>query len=271
MLEVSVAIPDSALSDETTKLDKSRKISLIARSCAIFKVKNIYIYDESGDYQDKNLLVTILKYLDTPQYLRKKLFPKMNELKFAGVLAPLKTPSHLPATKPQMIKTGDIREGIIYHTKGKKLVDVGINQMLPYYGKTEHGKRVTIQFKEGYPNLSITEITRDKIPTYWGYTVKKRGNLFTLLSSWHGKAIITSRKGINIVKERKRGKIPSEGEVLVVFGSPTKGIYDILGKNIKKIQNSVIVNFFPNQGTETVRLEEAILGTLSILNSYSDY
>jgi predicted SPOUT superfamily RNA methylase MTH1 len=27
------------------------------------------------------------------------------------------------------------------------------------------------------------------------------------------------------------------------------------------------VNMFPNQGTETVRLEEAVLGTLAILNS----
>ena len=54
--------------------------------------------------------------------------------------------------------------------------------------------------------------------------------------------------------------------MLVVFGSTEKGIHEILGGNIKKIQNSKIWNFFPNQATETVRLEEAVLGTLSILN-----
>ena len=37
-----------------------------------------------------NLMVMILKYLETPQFLRKRLFPKMNDLKFAGVLQPLK-------------------------------------------------------------------------------------------------------------------------------------------------------------------------------------
>ena len=54
--------------------------------------------------------------------------------------------------------------------------------------------------------------------------------------------------------------------ILVVFGTTNKGVYDILGSDIKKIQNANIFNFFPNQGTKTVRLEEAILGTLSIIN-----
>ena len=54
--------------------------------------------------------------------------------------------------------------------------------------------------------------------------------------------------------------------ILVVFGTTNKGVYDILGSNIKKIQNANVFNFFPNQGTQTVRLEEAILGTLSIIN-----
>jgi len=54
--------------------------------------------------------------------------------------------------------------------------------------------------------------------------------------------------------------------ILIVFGTTNKGIHDILGTDIKKIQNSKIFNFFPNQATQTVRLEEAILGLLSIIN-----
>jgi len=38
---------------------------------------------------------------------------------------------------------------------------------------------------------------------------------------------------------------------------------------MSKLQNSKTLNFFPNQATETVRLEEALLGTLSIINAYS--
>ena len=58
-------------------------------------------------------------------------------------------------------------------------------------------------------------------------------------------------------------------DTLVVFGSPEKGINEILGNNIRKIQNVKTLNFFPNQATETIRLEEAILGTLSILNFFN--
>ena len=56
--------------------------------------------------------------------------------------------------------------------------------------------------------------------------------------------------------------------VLLVFGSTDRGIHDILGNKINNLQNSRIVNFFPNQGTETVRIEEAILGCLSVLNTF---
>jgi hypothetical protein len=51
-----------------------------------------------------------------------------------------------------------------------------------------------------------------------------------------------------------------------VFGTPERGIHEILGVSIKEIPKSQNLNFFPEQATETVRLEEAIIGTLAILN-----
>lgn len=94
-MNISIAIPDSSLSDDKTKLDKSRKISEIARACAIFKINTIFVYNENNDKNDAHLMVTVLKYLETPPFLRKRLFPKINELKYAGVLHPLKIPSHV--------------------------------------------------------------------------------------------------------------------------------------------------------------------------------
>ena len=40
-------------------------------------------------------------------------------------------------------------------------------------------------------------------------------------------------------------------------------------ENVKNVQNAKSLNFFPNQATETVRLEEALLGTLAIINAQS--
>lgn len=272
-MKTAIAIPDSSLKDESTKLDKSRKISIIARACAIFHVDEIYIYREgSGNKPDVTLLATILKYLETPPYFRKHLYPKTNLLKYAGVLSPLKIPSHSAMSHPRQIKTGDIREAIIVKVKGKKFFDVGINRLIPYFGKEEVGKRTVVRFKNTYPNFTVKEISKNEIAEYWGYSVKERGNLYSFLSSWHGNIIITSRKGKIVSKTDAKWYVESKKPVLVVFGSPEKGIHEILGRNIKKIQNSKVLNFFPNQATETVRLEEALLGTLSILNTMStDY
>jgi len=269
-LKLSVAIPESALSDESLKIDKTRKISILARACSIFKIDTIYVYQDGGNYkQDGNLLVMILKYLETPQFLRRRLFPKMNDLKFAGVLQPLKIPSHNTPANSKKIVRGDVREGIIVSVKGKKFVDVGINQLIQFYGRTSMGKRVTVQFKEGYPKLSIKEIEKSEASSYWGYSVKERANLYSILSEWKGSIIITSRKGKTATKEQLSKYTQSDQPILIAFGSPEKGIHEILGGKMKNVQNAKSLNFFPNQATETVRLEEALLGTLAIINAQS--
>lgn len=264
-MNISIAIPNSSLSDESTQLDKSRKISLIARACAIFETNTVYVYHESENKSDTSLLVTLLKYLETPQYLRRRLYPKLNELKYAGVLAPLKIPSHVPITDPKKIQVGDIRDGVVLYLKGKKFVDAGLDFLIPYFGKQQSGARITIQFKKGHPDFEIKEITKEDTRKYWGYKVKERKNLLEFLSSWDGNIILTSRKGKPITETSLKSFF-SQKPLLVVYGTPQRGLYDLLGSNIKNIQNSKIVNFFPAQATETVRLEEALLGTLSILN-----
>jgi predicted SPOUT superfamily RNA methylase MTH1 len=82
--------------------------------------------------------------------------------------------------------------------------------------------------------------------------------------------VITSRKGSyfkNVeTKLAERAKVAKN--ILVVFGAPKYGVHDILAKEGASIkQQEFVVNMFPNQATETVRLEEALLGTLAILNS----
>lgn len=266
-MKLSVAIPESSLSDDSLKIDKTRKISVLARACSIFKIETIYVYQDGDNKQDGSLLVMILKYLETPQFLRRRLFPKMNDLKFAGVLQPLKIPSHITPANSKKINRGDVREGIVVSIKGKRFVDVGINQLVPFFGNTSIGKRVTVQFKEGYPRFSVKEIDKNEVKDYWGYSVKERANLFSLLNEWKGNIIITSRKGKTATKEQIAKYTKSDQPTLIVFGSPEKGVHEILGGKMKNVQNAKTLNFFPDQATQTVRLEEALLGTLAIINA----
>ena len=212
---------------------------------------------------------TLLRFLETPQYLRRTMYRKTDELRFAGSLSPLKIPSHVQTSDPKKVRAGDIRDGVVVLVKGQKYADLGFEQVVPYYGPEEEGKRITVQFKEGFPKLSIKQIRRDEIKQYWGYEVKESSSLANLLASWNSHVIFTSRKGKVVNKTQKLFSEVSDSEVLVVFGSPKRGVHEILGKALANVQRSQILNFFPSQATETVRLEEALLGTLAILNVIS--
>ena len=298
MRSLSVAIPESALSDESLKIDKTRKASVLARACAIFGVEAVYVYREGGGgggkkakgesrgrrggggregggapQDDGRLLVSILRYLETPQFLRRRLFPKMNDLKFAGVLHPLRIPSHTVPADPGEIRAGDTREGMVVSARGRRFVDVGAaGQLVPFTGRAGAGRRVTVRFSEGHPNLAAREVDgRDGIGAYWGYAVRERASLFSLVSEWSaagGEIIITSRRGRAVTADLMARYARSDRPALVAFGSPERGVHEILAGRTKGLQNARSVNFFPNQATQTVRLEEALLGALTVINAH---
>jgi len=268
-MKLSIAIPDSSLKDEKKHENKTRKIFQIARAAGIFQVNNIIIYKDGREFEnDSKLLSTILRYLETPQHFRKRLFPKSGLLQFVGALSPIKMPNQVGTSDPKQIKKDDTREGVIFPKDGKKFIDIGIEYLVPYHGKKEIGKRTIVKIKESFPNFEVYDIEKDQISNFWSYNVKHGGTLFSLLTEWKGPKILTSRKSKKIKNEDMGKIISSKEEILIVFGTTDKGIHEMLDKKISKIQNFKAWNFFPQQGTETVRLEEAILGCLSIINAY---
>jgi predicted SPOUT superfamily RNA methylase MTH1 len=269
-----LTMPDSSLSDEQTKRDKSIKIAQFARACSIFRVKRIYIYHDllsEFEKDDLDLIKTILWYLDTPQYLRKILFPRMQQLEYAGILHPIKAPHHKAPEDIKKVKAGDVRIGVIVKVKSQLFVEVGLGSLVPFVGKGLDGEKVNVKFIAPYPNLKATKATEQDIFDYWGYEVKVVPSLSKLLASVEKtEVVITSRKGsyFKNIETKLAERAKSIENILVVFGAPKHGIHDILAKegaNIKSYE--FIVNMFPNQGTETVRLEEAVLGSLAILNN----
>lgn len=274
MPDLWITIPDSSLSDEQTKRDKSIKIAQFARACSIFRVTRVYIYHDSlSDFEkdDPHLLKTILRYLDTPQYLRKMLFPMMHQLQYAGILHPIKAPHHRVLEDIKKVKAGDVRTGVIVKVKGQLFVEVGLGSLVPFVGEGLEGKKVNVKFTSSYPNLKAIQAIEQDILDYWGYQVKEVASISKLLASLDKTAIvITSRKG-RYFKNIEAGLAEDAKivqNILVAFGAPKHGLHEILAKEGASIKPyEYVVNMFPNQGTETVRLEEAVLGTLAILNS----
>jgi predicted SPOUT superfamily RNA methylase MTH1 len=81
---LSVAIPDSSLIDSKSLLEKSLRLAQFARAFSIFRVKQVYLYHDisyKAKHDDVKLITTLLEYLNTPQYLRRILYPKMKQLR----------------------------------------------------------------------------------------------------------------------------------------------------------------------------------------------
>ncbi len=252
MPSISIAIPSSALINEKDEKIKTYKVGLIARAAAIFKVKEILIYRDPA-LDESDFIADILEYLETPQYLRKQLIPIKRSLRYAGVLPPLRIPSH----KPKHLKIGEVREGVVKKVgpDGTAWVDIGVSALALLRGKASRGARVTVRVYSKKP-LVVEEA---KPQEYWGYRVSvvefkellKRKNL-----------VITSRKCKTATVE----EISALGDdITLVFGSPEEGVFEI-AKRLGVEIDGKCWNFVPKQGVETVRLEEAIFATLAIIN-----
>jgi len=273
----SIAVPASVVSDTPHLREKTSKIGLIGRVAAIFRVDEIIIYPDNPDANQRaesDLVATLLAYMETPQYLRKRLFGLRPELQYAGILPPLRTPHHPLNRKIKNLKVGEYREGVtLSKTREGTLVDVGVEKpALTLNAQLSAGKRVSVKIAKVDKHVVVELASRDEIREYWGYviTVEKRSLGRILKGEGFDLTIATSKYGVpfaNAVEEMAE-RWRKAKRVLVVFGAPTRGLYEIVkheGLNLDDVVDFV-VNTIPMQGTETVRTEEALIASLTVLN-----
>lgn len=266
---LSLLLPSSLAIDASDLRSKTVKIGQIARTASVFQVDRIVIYRDP-DLDETGLIERILKYAETPQYLRKRLIPLVDDLRYAGTIPPLRTPHHpLDAEK---IEIGDIRVGVVVrvHENGS-WVDIGSKRSAFLKVSLQKGKRVNVQVTSNKP-LKVVPVDDGEITGYWGYSVVRAGSLGGALTPTAGLRIATSRYGEALDADllRKIGEESGSKDVLVVFGAPHKGISEILDEEKRGARSiaefDYTLNALPDQGTATVRLEEAIVATLAILN-----
>jgi len=241
-------------------------------------VDEIIIYPDNSrkDKQRKevDLIALLLAYMETPQYLRKRLFKLDPKLQFAGILPPLRTPHHPLNRKTKKLKVGEYREGVtLSRAKEGLLVDIGFaHPGLLRETSWGLGKRLTLQIVTAGERVEVQTASRDEIPFYWGYTVTVENHSFGKLveSGKFDLTIATSKLGTNFMDVA--GKIGENWKksprILVAFGAPTRGLPEIVkdeGANLDDVVDFV-VNTVPEQGTETVRTEEALLASLAVFN-----
>lgn len=273
--DTTVAIPASIVSDTPHLREKTTKLGTIARSCSIFGVNQILVYADDpnrNQKQDFNVCTEILRFLETPQYLRRRLFSLGPALRFVGVLPPLQISSHnVPQTVRDCV-SGDLREGVVTARSSDTLkLDVGLESLIECQGTLPVGTRATVKVTST-EKLEGELVDRTKISIYWGYRVRaQKTALGTILEKEkYDLRIGTSRYGQQLKDAWSKiaGLLNDKGSVMIAFGSPKAGLRDILQKEGKKPENifSVFVNMVPNQKTLTVRTEEAVAVSLATLN-----
>lgn len=276
-VKISVAIPASLVSDIPHLREKTLRIGLIGRALAIFRADEIIIYPDIPDQdqrKDAALIEAILSYMETPQYLRRRLFKIRPELRYVGILPPLRTPHHPTQNREKDLKIGEIRDGVVISSNKEGVhVDVGVER--PLFApdvQVKTNSRVTIRIKEKGKRLIGELVDPDESEVYWGYRVSvSKSPLGRILRDQRYDLVIaTSRRGASLMKvaDKLFELWRRSRRVLVAFGSPTRGLYEIVreeGVELERVAH-FIVNTVPNQGVKTIRTEEAIYATLAILN-----
>jgi methyltransferase len=275
--KLTVAIPASVISDTPHQREKTGKIGYIARAAAIFRVDEIVVYADNpriNQKRDIDFVALLLSYLETPQYLRKRLFQLKPELQYAGILPPLRTPHHPSQGSIRKLKVGEYREGVVL-SQGKEgvLVDIGVEQpALLRLKNLETNRRVTAQLIRVGDRPEVQMMDREEVPEYWGYTVtaEPRSLKYVLCDGRFDLKIATSKIAPPFQKvARKMGEKWSTAQrILVAFGPPPRGLHEIAKDEGLELRDVVdfVVNTLPNQGTETVRTEESFIATLAVLN-----
>jgi predicted SPOUT superfamily RNA methylase MTH1 len=275
--ELSIAIPASLVSDVPHLREKTMKIGLVGRAAAIFCVNEIIVFPDlpkTNQRRDANLIATILSYIETPQYLRKRMFKIKPELRYAGILPPLRTPHHPLANRTKDLTVGEHREGVVLSlTEAGSLVDIGVERpaLIPN-AELPLNTRVTVRITKLGKRPRSTLASHDEIKMYWGYHTTVSDVPFGRLvkNQPFDLVIATSRHGTPLMKviDKLAKRLEKAHKILVAFGAPTQGLYEIVAHENLKLNEAAhfTVNTIPNQGTETVRTEEALCASLAILN-----
>uniref|UniRef100_A0A8C7HVH3 28S rRNA (uridine-N(3))-methyltransferase n=1 Tax=Oncorhynchus kisutch TaxID=8019 RepID=A0A8C7HVH3_ONCKI len=296
---VSVALPGSVLDNAQSTELRTYLAGQIARACVVFCVDEIIIFDEqdedvktvAGEFNGVGKkgqaciqLARILQFLECPQYLRKSFFPMHKDLQYAGLLNPLDSPHHM-----RKDDECEYREGVVLDRPSKpgkgSLVNCGMWKEVQIDKQLQSGLRVTvhmnkIQNKDGRLHKGVVVAPhkpRTEGGLYWGYSVRLASSLsrcIIYISSTSGcphkegydLTIGTSEKGSDVDKT----SLSPFKHMLVVFGG-LQGLEASVDadQNLEVTDPGVLFDLYlntcPNQGSRTIRTEEAILISMSSL------
>lgn len=253
-------------------------------------------------FDPHTFLARVLQYLETPQYLRKALFPMHRDLRLAGLMPPLDCPHHLRFEDQSEYREGVTVDPPHWARRGGQnsvYVNVGLRDVieakLPEGARVEAGTRVTVSMPmDAYGAGEIVSPREpvEQLGWYWGYSVRLANSLSAVLTGCpfagggYDLVIGTSERGVSLTDltlatsnntpvalasgETVQPMSEQFNHALLVFGG-------LSGLEVAVEQDAAIkldrhtakdlfdawINVVENQGSRTVRTEEAIMIALA--------
>lgn len=168
------------------------------------------------------------------------------------------------------------------------MVDVGLKGPVTITDDIPPNTRVTLQFPEqslNNPEPVHPQAPRTEAGYYWGYSIRNASSLSAVFteSQFEGgydMSIGTSERGTSASKAFPSFKKPKFDHLLIVFGGPRGleyaamndqelGGMGISGGRTKELFDHW-VNVLPNQGSRTIRTDEAVFIALTGLRRLWD-
>ena len=269
--KLSIAFPSSIVSELSHLRDKTSVIGQIARVAAIHRVEDIYVYRDSPD--ESRLIRLILSYIETPQYLRKNLFRMMEELRYVGVLPPLRTPHHPLERSSSKLDIGEFREGVVIsEDEGEYLIEIGVETPVRVTGRGPSvGGRTTVRLTSVQPMLLGRFAKRRDVNSYWGFGVHIVGGGLGKLASRgdFDLTLATSNLGppFRDLEPEFGARLADAKSALIAFSSPREGLQEILSRERLEVSKvfDFTANVIPEQGSVTVRTEESLSAALALI------
>ncbi|WP_247729077.1 RNA methyltransferase [Halovivax limisalsi] len=288
-MTVSVLVPSSIAREAEDKREATRKLGYVARAATIFRADRLVVFPdregETGRF-DGGFVETVLRYAATPPYLKTEAWGKRDELEYAGILPPLRASSQ---TGSESNGSGSLRRGIVTEVgpEGRVRVNCGLQHPIsltaPPKMAVEEGERVTVRISSRRPVRAKLE--DEPLP---GLSIERTDLSGALGREDAGVRIASSRYGDPLTVGRLEtlaGRVERDG-MTVAFGSPDRGLPDILGIEESRVGSAstadgeatdgvepsadpgfdLWLNTVPDQGSEVVRTEEALFATLACLS-----
>lgn len=207
--------------------------------------------------------------------MRKALFPLHPNLRMTSALPGLDTPHHPHIKEWMQYREGVTIAGMTRSGEGT-LVEVGLEKPVEIKEDIPPKTRVTLKIaeEEGEPAECVHPAApRTEAGIYWGYTVRQANSLSAVFTEapyegGYDLSIGTSERGAPVAKEFPASKRVQFNHVLIVFGGPRGIEYaamndeELGGMGIQGGKTRELfdhwVDVMPNQGSRTIRTEEAV-------------